>query len=138
MSKKHDQKAMVLGWLLSGERLTQQDAFGRGVERLGARIWDLKKLPGLAGLIETETITVTKATTGGQARVACYFIRRENLQRAMAIARGQFRVGGGAITRVGDKQIVAVQSPVQPVNKKDLFGDLYAPLPYGATEGVTS
>ena len=137
MSKKHDQKALVLGWLLSGERLTQQDAFARGVERLGARIYDLKRVPGLAGLIETEMISVTKATTHSKARVACYFIRRENLQRAKEIARERFGHAGGAITRVGDKAIVAVKSAGQPapVSKGGLFADTYAPLPCPGGEG---
>lgn len=40
------QRRLVLEWLLAGRKITQQYATRRGVERLGARIYELKKFHG--------------------------------------------------------------------------------------------
>lgn len=37
------QNAALLAWLKAGERVTPRTAFERGITRLAARVWDLRK-----------------------------------------------------------------------------------------------
>jgi len=72
------QSDMILNALLAGEELTPLDAFRRfGVFRLGARIWDLRKL---GYQINMELIDV-----GNGKHVARYSIPAKNKQLRLAV-----------------------------------------------------
>jgi len=74
-NKLTKQQRLVLGWLRAGERVTQVGAYGRGVERLGARIWDLKKR---GYRIADRMVKVKKGSTGRWAAVKEYWIEPED------------------------------------------------------------
>lgn len=77
LGKLTKQQKKVLGWLLNGERITQQTGDKRGVGRVTSRIHDLRKK--FAMPIRDRYITITKTTTGEKTKIKEYWMKREDI-----------------------------------------------------------
>lgn len=90
------QRRQVLEWLLAGQKITQQYASRYGVERLGARIWDLRNKHGV--VISARTIQVIKQSNQKKAHVKQYGMERAERQRVRRLLPpGALGVRGGPV-----------------------------------------
>jgi hypothetical protein len=74
--KLNAQQRKVLKFLLTGQRITPLYALQRGVQRLGARIWDLKKV-GVP--IRSAMVKVKKETDEKFVMVKSYWLERSDI-----------------------------------------------------------
>lgn len=101
------------------------DAINLGIQRLGARIWDLRKV---GHLINDRFVTVRKASTGECVKVKEYWLAVQYLApKAEAAGRERMPTVSSDATDSADGHSAASV----PDSEKLLIGDCDKPVGYG-------
>ena len=117
------QQHIVLELLEQGHRLTPMAAMGLGIQRLGARIWDLRK----AGyLINDRFVGVRKASTGERVKVKEYWLAVQYLDSEAAGRAGTPTASSDATDSADGHSAASVSN-----GEKLLIGDCDKPVGYG-------